>query len=97
MALTISRRAGVLDKDVAKEFFLAIAKQTSTLARLDMMESTSHGEFDRFSNDETNAVFTGFALGMRCFERLCIASGVDSKEPIEFGLRHLHTPVSERD
>ena len=64
-------REGAMPKAGMRKLFEASVRQTPALARhypLDIAEVD--GVFDHYVNDDTDRLWVGFALGLRCAERL---------------------------
>ena len=69
--LDIEDRPGCMPKAVMRKLFEHAVKSTPAIAgNTPLGVVTINGEFSHFANPETDTMWLGFALGMRCAERL---------------------------
>jgi hypothetical protein len=78
--LDVHDRPGVMKASLMRHYFESAVAQTASLAsRLQLDRVTVAGEFQEYVRPETQSAWVGFALGMRCAERLQAA--LDSQSP----------------
>ncbi len=70
--LYIKDRADTISKADMQRAFEASVNNTPTLKHATQIESavTTDGVIDYYGDETTNTLWAGFALGMRCAERL---------------------------
>ena len=69
--LEVRDRPGVMKASLMRHYFEGAVMQTATLAAtLPLDRVVVAGEFQEYMRPETQAAWVGFALGMRCAERL---------------------------
>lgn len=79
MRLDIVDRPGVISKETMREHFERMVRETSKLkdnTPLGIMEI--NGKFHHYMDADTDTMWLGFALGMRCAERLAKAKEVNA-------------------
>jgi hypothetical protein len=70
----IKDRPGVISVNVMRVYFERGVKETETLAEHVPLDCDMvNGVFQQYTNPETHAMWVGFALGMRCAERIAEA------------------------
>lgn len=69
--LDIRDRPGCITKAMMRRCFESAVEQTPLLkANSPLGAVTINGEFSHYANPDTDTMWLGFALGMRCAERL---------------------------
>ena len=67
----ITDRPGCISKEKMRQCFEAAVAQTAVLKTSTPLGAvTMNGKFSHYANSETDTMWLGFALGMRCAERL---------------------------
>ncbi len=89
--LDIKDKPGAISKKLMRHYFEGAINNTAALkANTPLGTVTVNGEFSHYANGDTDTMWIGFALGMRCAERVQSAvnaqtagmgSGVDRHEP----------------
>ena len=74
--LTIADRPGVIPAEKIRECFERLVNETPSLSvGTPLGAMRINGRFSHYMDADTDTLFLGFALGMRCHERM-------SKEPL---------------
>lgn len=74
--LDITDRDGCITKKEMRALFEGSINQTRLFSeRMPLGAVTFNGEFDHYDDSNTDTMWLGFAIGMRCAERLAKAAG----------------------
>ena len=69
--LDIKDRPGVMSKKLMRQYFEGAVNNTKALKETTPLGAlTVNGEFSHYMDGDTDAMWVGFALGMRCAERI---------------------------
>ena len=80
--LEVRDRPGSMKVSLIRHYFEGAVTQTATLAEaLPLHRVAVAGEFQEYMRPETQAAWVGFAIGMRCAERLQAAFEAQSNRP----------------
>jgi hypothetical protein len=79
--LDIKDRPGAISSQLMRRYFEEAVRQTAALAaHVPLDRVVKDGEFTEYMHPETQAMWVGFAIGMRCAERLSNAGVVGRVE-----------------
>jgi hypothetical protein len=77
--LNIIDKPGAISKTLMRSYFENAVQNTPSLKASRSLNSVNvKGEFSHYANIHTDLMWLGFALGMRCAERIEIAKLTDS-------------------
>lgn len=72
--LDIKDRPGAISKALIRHYFEGMVANTPSLkANTPLGTVTVNGEFSHYADGDTDTMWLGFALGMRCAERIEVA------------------------
>jgi len=66
----INNYEGVVHTDDIRKLFEKVVADTSILKKVELEPVMKDGAFDGYKNDDTNVLWAGFAIGIRCAERI---------------------------
>lgn len=80
--IDVKDKPGCISKDLMRKYFEGAITQTAVLrANTPLGTITANGKFSHYANSETDAMWLGFALGMRCCERIAKAGDAEREQP----------------
>ncbi len=82
--LTIADKPGAIPSAQIRECFERVVRETKSLAdNTPLGTMVINGVFSHYMDQDTDTMFLGFALGMRCHERMVIAGEKTSWRVLE--------------
>lgn len=74
MTFSITDKPGAISKELMRNYFETSIKSTKVLREnTSLATMTINDEFHHYMDPDTDTMWIGFALGMRCAERLAAA------------------------
>lgn len=84
--LKITDRPGVITSTTMRALFEESIRQTKVFAKNTPLGAvTINGVFSHYADSDTDTMWIGFAIGMRCAERLQKAAPSPAQQPNEMG------------
>ncbi len=82
LRIDVKDKPGCLSKELMRKYFEGAITQTAVLkATTPLGTITVNGEFSHYADSNTDTMWLGFALGMRCCERIAKAGDGERQQP----------------
>jgi hypothetical protein len=74
--LDIKEKDGCITKEVMRQYFEYMVNQTPSIKKNTPLHPVNvNGVFSHYTSESTDTMWLGFALGMRCAERVAKTTG----------------------